>query len=189
MVSADRNQHAHLLTVLGLPLPSTSVFVNKLLGNYLPMVVGAFFEPIFTMITRTFFMLQPYEQLRRGHVKPEWSITLDYASLPPQAVVFRATKNKHMGLALVSLMTLLANVLSVASSGFFIESSVLTSQHTGFTATHQFPLDRTSLGNESITRNRPSYDSYYVASSNLTAGTPLPPIFLSSFRGICAIAW
>lgn len=120
-------------------------------------------------------MLQPYEQLRRGHVKSQRSITLDYASLPPQAVVFQATKNKQIGLALVSLMTLLANVLSVAFSGLFTESSVLLSQHTGFTGTHRFPLNGTSLGNESITRNRPSYDSYYVASSNLAAGTPLPP--------------
>jgi hypothetical protein len=61
-------------------------------------------------------MLQPYEQLRRGHEKPERSITLDYTSLPPQVVVFRALKNKHIGLALVSLMTLLANVLSIAFS-------------------------------------------------------------------------
>ena len=120
-------------------------------------------------------MLQPYEQLRRGHEMPGRSITLDYASLPPQAVVFRALKNKHVGLALVSLMTILANVLSVAFSGLLTESSVLISQNTDFTATHQFPLNGTSLGNESLSRNRPSYDSYYVASSSLTAGTPLPP--------------
>lgn len=120
-------------------------------------------------------MLQPYEQLRRGHQKPGRSITLDYASLPPQAVVFRALKNKHIGLALVSLMTLLANVLSVAFSGLLTESSVLVSQRTDFTATYQVPLNGTSLGNESLSRNRPSYDSYYVASSNLTAGTLLPP--------------
>jgi len=139
------------------------------------MVLGASFEPIFTMITRTLCMLQPYEQLRRGHEMPGRSITLDYASLPPQAVVFRALKNKHVGLALVSLMTILANVLSVAFSGLLTESSVLISQNTDFTATHQFPLNGTSLGNGSLSRNRPSYDSYYVASSNLTAGTPLPP--------------
>jgi hypothetical protein len=139
------------------------------------MVVGAFFDPIFTMITRTLCMLQPYEQLRRGHEKPERSITLEYTSLPPQAVVFRALKNKHVGLALVSLMTLLANVLSIAFSGLLTESIVLIPQHADFTASHQFPLNGTSLGNGSITRNRPSYDSYYVASSNLTAGTPLPP--------------
>jgi hypothetical protein len=41
------------------------------------MVLGAFFEPIFTMITRTLCRLQPYEQLRRGHEKPRRSITLD----------------------------------------------------------------------------------------------------------------
>jgi hypothetical protein len=120
-------------------------------------------------------MLQPYEQLRRGHEKPRRSITLDYTSLPPQAVVFRAIKNKHIGLAVVSLMTLLANVLSVALSGLFTESSVLIPQYAELTASHQFPLNGTSLGNGSISRNRPSYDSYYVASSNLTAGTPLPP--------------
>ncbi|KAH0287074.1 hypothetical protein KCU62_g6191, partial [Aureobasidium sp. EXF-3399] len=166
---------AAFVTNNGLPLPSKSLFVNQLLKNYLPMVVGASFEPIFTMITSTLCMLQPYEQLRRGHEKPGRSITLNYASLPPQAVVFRALKNKHIGLAFVSLMTILANVLSVAFSGLLTESSVLISQNTDFMATHQFPLNGTSIGNESLSRNRPSYDSYYVASSNLTADTPLPP--------------
>jgi hypothetical protein len=73
------------------------------------------------------------------------------------------------------MMTLLANVLSVSLSGLFTESSVLILQYAEYTASHQFPLNGTSLGNESISRNRPSYDSYCVASSNLTAGTPLPP--------------
>jgi hypothetical protein len=73
------------------------------------------------------------------------------------------------------MMTLLANVLSVALSGLFTKSSVLILQYAEFTASHQFPLNGTSLGNEGISRNRPSYDSYYVASFNLTAGTPLPP--------------
>ncbi|THW14865.1 hypothetical protein D6D24_05255 [Aureobasidium pullulans] len=158
----------------GLSLPSNSLFVNQLLENYLPMVIGAFFEPVFTMLTRTLCMLQPYEQLRRGHEKSERSITLDYASLPPQAVVFRAFKNKHFPLALVSLMTLLANVLSVAISGLFTESIVMIPNPANFTSGYQFPLDGSSLGNESLSRNRPAYDQYYMATSNLTNGTPLP---------------
>lgn len=165
----------HLLTTAGLSLPSSSIFVNQLLQNYLPMVLGAFFEPIFTMITRTLCMLQPYEQLRQGLARPERSIMLDYASLPPQALVFRALKNKHITLAMVSVMTLLANVLSITFSGLFVETMVLIPQYANFTAGYHFPLDGSSLGNESISRNRPSYDSYYVASSNLTAGTSLPP--------------
>ncbi|KAH0030196.1 hypothetical protein KCU78_g3135, partial [Aureobasidium melanogenum] len=165
---------SRIRTEHGLPLPSTSIFVNQLLENYLPMVLGAFFEPIFTMITRTLCMLQPYEQLRRGQARPERSIMLDYASLPPQAVVFRALKNKHIALAMVSLMTLLSNVLSITFSGLFTESMVLIPQYANFTAGYQFPLNGFSLGNESISRNRPSYDSYYVAASNLTSDTPLP---------------
>ncbi|THZ88201.1 hypothetical protein D6C84_01122 [Aureobasidium pullulans] len=87
--------HLLRLTLTGLPLPSDSLFVNQILVKYLPMVVGAFFEPIFTWLTRTLCMLQPYEQLRKGDSAPSRSITADYSSLPPQAVMFRALKAGH----------------------------------------------------------------------------------------------
>ncbi|THV67308.1 hypothetical protein D6C81_06928 [Aureobasidium pullulans] len=152
----------------GLPLPSTSIFINQILVKYLPMVVGAFFEPIFTWLTRTLCMLQPYEKLRKGNTPPSRALTVDYDSLPPQAILFRALKAGSISLASVCcIMTLLANVLSVAFSNVLHErqTTILTPQN--FTADHRLPLSGSNIPNS-------TYDHYYIAMSNLTAGTPLP---------------
>lgn len=64
-------------------------------------------------------------------------------------------------------MTLLANVLSVALSGLLYEDTVLTPTAQNFTTYYQLPLNGQSLPNS-------TYDHFYVAMSNVTAGTPLP---------------
>ncbi|THX68971.1 hypothetical protein D6D05_09204 [Aureobasidium pullulans] len=160
--------HLLRLTLTGLPLPSDSLFVNQILVKYLPMVVGAFFEPIFTWLTRTLCMLQPYEQLRKGDAAPSRSITADYSSLPPQAVMFRALKAGHLSLAsLCCLMTLLANVVSVAFSSLLYERATLLSTPRNFTMGYQLPINATGIPNS-------TYEHFYVVMSNVTAGTPLP---------------
>lgn len=137
------------------------------------MVVGAFFEPIFTWLTRTLCMLQPYEQLRKGDAAPSRSITADYNSLPPQAIMFRALKSGHLSLAsLCCFMTLLANVVSVAFSNLLYESATLLPTPRNFTMAYQFPFNVQGIPNP-VAPNK-TYDHFYVAMSNLTAGTPLP---------------
>ncbi|KAH0366132.1 hypothetical protein KCU65_g5613, partial [Aureobasidium melanogenum] len=153
----------------GLHLPSESLFINQILVKYTPMVVGAFFEPIFTWLTRTLCMLQPYDKLRKGSAKPSQAITVDYDSLPPQAVIFRTLKAKTFSLASVCCtMTLLANLLSLAFSNVLREHATLVSTPRNFTAEYIFPLS----GGPSIPNS--TYDQFYIAMSNLTAGTPLP---------------
>lgn len=133
------------------------------------MVVGAFFEPIFTWLTRTLFMLQPYDELRKGGTNPSRAITVDLDSLPPQAVIFRTMKARAFSLASVCcIMTLSANLLSLAFSNVFREHATLVSMPQNFTAEYSLPLS----GGSSIPTS--TYDQFYIAMSNLTAGTPLP---------------
>ncbi|KAG9757491.1 hypothetical protein KCU73_g4382, partial [Aureobasidium melanogenum] len=154
----------------GLRLPSESLFINQILVKYTPMVVGAFFEPIFTWLTRTLCMLQPYDKLRKGSAKPFQAITVDYDSLPPQAVILRTLKAKTFSLASVCcVMTLLANLLSLAFSNVLREHLTLVSTPQNFTAEYSFPLS----GGSNIPNS--TYDQFYITMSNLTAGTPLPP--------------
>jgi hypothetical protein len=156
----------------GLPLPSSSIFINQIVVKYLPMLVGAFFEPIFTWLTRTLCMLQPYEQLRKGNAAPSRSLDATYNSLPPQAAMFTALKTRYISLASVCcVMTFLANVVSVAFSGVLYEHTILLPKSQNFTVDYQLPINSSGISN---LYSDMTYDHFYVAMSNLTAGTPLP---------------
>jgi hypothetical protein len=163
----------HRLTSLGLPLPSDSLIINQILVKYLPMVLGAFFEPIFTWLTRTLCMLQPYEQLRRGNAPRSRSLDTTYHCLPPQAVIFKVFKSGHLSLAsLCCVMTLLANVISVAFSSLLYERIIMLPAPQNFTAQYQLPISPSGIPSSNYASS--TYDHFYVAMSNLTANTPLP---------------
>ncbi|GAB7347094.1 hypothetical protein MBLNU459_g3224t1 [Dothideomycetes sp. NU459] len=146
----------------GLPVPSSSLFVNQLVENYVPMVVAAFYEPVWVVVNRLICMLQPFEQLRR-------------------AVVGRALRAGHMSLALICIMALLANVLSVAFSSLLFEDTAAVVVSANFSRPYKFPINGSTLGNASFVDNQRVYDQFYVAMSNLSAGTPLPPWTDESF--------
>lgn len=138
------------------------------------MVVAAFFEPVWTVLNRLICMLQPYEQLRKGNAVPSESLTVDYASLPPQAVIGRALRAGHGSLAMLCTMVILANVLSVAFNSIFFEDTIRKAIATTFEQPYQFPLNGTTIGNDSFAIGKPYYDPFYIAMTNLTAGTALP---------------
>jgi hypothetical protein len=113
-------------------------------------------------------MLQPYEQLRRGNATQSRTLSETYDCLPPQAVIFKAFKSGRLSLAsLCCLMTLLANLISVAFSSLLYERTVMLPAPQNFTAEYQLPIKPSGIPNS-------TYDHFYVAMSNLTAGTPLP---------------
>ena len=135
-------------------------------------------------------MLQPIEQLRDCNAKAEESIDLNYSSLPPQLVVFKAFYARHFVLAAVCTMAMLANLLAVAFSGLFYHATVEVRRPSVFYP----PLEGTFVsingsvgpgGGGSYTTPTPSNsgayqggtgkDQFYVAESNYTRGTPLTP--------------
>jgi hypothetical protein len=161
--------------------------VQNLLENYIPTAIATMIEPMWILINRLLCMLQPLEELRGCNAKVNKSIDLNYSSLPPQLVVFKALRSKHFVLAAVCTMGLLANLLAVAFSGLFNQSTIDMRHPTSF---HQpYDLKFVSI-NGSIGPERSSYigspnssgafrggsgqDQFLVAESNYTRGTPLP---------------
>ena len=138
------------------------------------MAVAACFEPAWVMLNRLICLLQPYEELRRGNARTARTLTVDYSSLPPQAVVTRALRAGHLSLAAVCAMAILANVLSIAFNSILFEETVSLVSRTTFTQPYSLPLNGTAIGNSSLTFNRKDYDPFYVAMTNMTAGTSLP---------------
>ncbi|KAF2140309.1 uncharacterized protein K452DRAFT_299670 [Aplosporella prunicola CBS 121167] len=160
----------------GIPLPSEDRFVRQLVESYLPTVVATLIEPIWLVLNRLILTLQPFEELRRGKALASRSIAVDYNSLPPQLVLFKAFRARHLVLGAVCCMTLLAHFLSIAFSALFLESEVMVSHAATYSAPLQAPLDTFALKNRTdlyLLNNRANTDQFYVVMSNLTAGTPL----------------
>ncbi|KAL1625772.1 hypothetical protein SLS54_003244 [Diplodia seriata] len=162
----------------GLPLPSNNRFVRQLVENYIPTAIATVIEPAWVVLNRLLCTLQPFEDLRRGKSSPSSSITVDYISLPPQLTFFKAMKARHWVLAAVCWMALLSNVLAVAFNGLFNEDIASVAHKANFTQPLVPTMDLTALNNtdtgfETVLFNRTVTDHFYVAMSNLTAGTPL----------------
>lgn len=64
--------------------------------------------------------IQPFQDLKRGPRRASRTLFQKYTSLPPQLAILSALKNRHFGLASLSLITLLANLLTIALSGCFV---------------------------------------------------------------------
>lgn len=84
-------------------------------------------------MNRLLCLLQPIQELQSCKAKAKDSVDLNYSSLPPQLVLFKALRARHFVLAAVCSMALLANVLSVAFAGLFHHDTVSVSTEVGTT--------------------------------------------------------
>ncbi|KAF2437075.1 hypothetical protein EJ08DRAFT_623554 [Tothia fuscella] len=159
----------------GLPLPSSNRFVRQLLESYLPTAIGTFIEPFWLVLNRHLCSLQPFESLRKGHSKAQSSVGLEYSSLPPQLVIGKALSRKNFLLAAVCTMTLLANVLAVALSGLLFENSVKHPVQTRFGRSYNAQFQAINGSAPAFVAKGGTIEPFYIATSNQTAHTPLPP--------------
>ncbi|KAF2170915.1 hypothetical protein M409DRAFT_63940 [Zasmidium cellare ATCC 36951] len=166
----------------GLALPSNSTFVRQLLENYIPIALATLIEPFWLLLNKMYCLLLPYEQLRKGNAPGRRSVNLDYSSLPPQFLFWKAVRARHFVLMVVCLMVLAANVLAVALGGLMNEAtrSIVTSSTFTPVRDAKFKeLNGTGLPFNSKTSNTfqggTTSDQFYRDMSNLTANTPLPP--------------
>ena len=64
-------------------------------------------------------MLQPFEELRKGQAYASVSLSVKYTSLPPQLVLWKGLRARHIRLAVVCGIAISANVLAVAFNALF----------------------------------------------------------------------
>lgn len=144
-------------------------------------------EPMWILFNRLLCMLQPLEELQGCNAKAKKSIDLNYSSLPPQLVVFKAMKSKHFVLAAVCAMALLANLLAVAFAGLF-NQTLFDMRHPTYLNPPYIlkfvsingsigPMSGQTIGSDSFSgayQGGNGEDQFLVAESNYTRGTPLP---------------
>lgn len=160
----------------GLPLPSSNTFIRQLVENYLLTAVGTLIEPFWVVLNRNLCCLQPFEALRKGHKSAKKSVGLDYGSLPPQLVIAKALVNKNFLLAAVCLMTLFANILSVALSGLLHEDIVDVASPAVFKQSLSARFQDVNGSDVPFVRSTGgTVEPFFILESNRTAHTPLPP--------------
>lgn len=152
---------------IGLPMPSDNSVVNQVVLNYVPIVLATFLEPFWVLLNRSLCVLKPFEELRMGDARASESLDVRYTSLPPQLTVWRALRARHFLLAAVCGISISANVLAVSLSGLF-GTSIVTIESNGIFASQYLPIFNNINGTDGS-------DHIYIAKSNFSDGTALPP--------------
>lgn len=116
----------------GLPLPSANTVIQNVVRAYIPTAVATLIEPMWILINRLLCILQPLEELRGLKALASSSLTLNYASVPPQLTIFKAARVGHYVLMAVGLMSLLANVLATTFAGLLYQKNELVSHSAVF---------------------------------------------------------
>lgn len=156
--------------------------MRQLVQNYIPITFATLVEPFWLVLNRYLCYLQPYEQLRKGNAPARTSIDVDYSSLPPQLLFWRAARAKHFILLLVCFMVLMANVLAVALGGLMYEGEREIARAVNLSAPYVAAFDSldginipVGTSQELIYDGSTTDDGFFRMMSNLTADTPLPP--------------
>ena len=152
---------------LGLPLPSGNPVVTNIVLNYIPVVFATLLEPFWVMLNRLLCVLKPFEELRNGEAAASASLDLKYTSLPPQLVFLRAFRARHFLLAAVCAISVSANILAVSLSGLF-QTNVLSMESNSTFAIRYLPIFNQTDGSTGS-------DHLYIAKTNFSDGTALPP--------------
>ncbi len=148
-------------------MPSKSPVVTNIVLNYILVVFPPFLEPFWVLLNRLLYGLEPFEELRKSDGTASESLDLKYTSLPPQLVIYGALRSRQFLLAAVCAISVSANVLAVSLSGLF-QTDIVTIQGNSTFSVPYLPVFKS--GNRTT-----GSDHIYVAKSNFSDGTALPP--------------
>ncbi|KAJ5142402.1 hypothetical protein N7476_003736 [Penicillium atrosanguineum] len=89
--------------------------------SFLPSVVASSVSSLCTSIHRNLSVLEPWVHLQRGMASARASLSLNYSSQSPFAIFFKAARDRHVLLGLVSLACVINMVLTVVAGGLFTQ--------------------------------------------------------------------
>lgn len=161
---------------LGLTHPTQNFFVLQLLENYIPMV-NSTLKPFLTLLNRLPALLQLYYDLQMGKRPARRTIETRYDLMPPQLNILRAGLTGHYLLSLLSLVVLLASVLSVALGAILNEYSVSVKTILNATSLKTPALTRDIIlhqDNDKYDKTWYYFDHFYKVQTNISNGAQLP---------------
>ncbi|KAJ5835377.1 hypothetical protein N7447_001403 [Penicillium robsamsonii] len=89
--------------------------------SFLPSVVASSVGALCTSIHRNLSVLEPWVHLQRGNASAKTSLSLNYSSQSPFAIFFKAVRDRHLLLGLVSIACVVNMALTVVAGGLFTQ--------------------------------------------------------------------
>ncbi|KAJ5960808.1 uncharacterized protein N7479_007958 [Penicillium vulpinum] len=93
----------------------------QIILSFLPSVVASSVGALCTSIHRNLSVLEPWVHLQRGNASAKTSLSLNYSSQSPFAIFFKAVRDRHILLALVSLACVVNMALTVVAGALFTQ--------------------------------------------------------------------
>jgi len=137
--------------------------------SFLPSVVASSVSSLCTSIHRNLSVLEPWVHLQRGMASARASLSLNYSSQSPLAILLKAARDRHILLGLVSLACVVNMVLTVVAGGLFTQQLTSSSLPTkDLTMNYsQSMFWRTDFAAE--------FAEYDLIQTSITSGVPVLP--------------
>ncbi|KAK8058289.1 hypothetical protein PG994_008737 [Apiospora phragmitis] len=135
-------------------------------------------KAFWVLLNRLLATIQPFTELQRGHSSGSRSVDLKYTSLPPQFLLWKAAKARHILLGIVCFISILGNALSVSLGALFNELPVAADEAVQIPALQTPTVTDDSLGAllKAWNASANGYNDHFtIAKFYLTTGTKLPP--------------
>ncbi|EAW14266.1 DUF3433 domain-containing protein [Aspergillus clavatus NRRL 1] len=148
---------------------SDSSFFQVVL-SILPLVVASAVGSLCASIHRNLSILEPWVHLQRGKATAQGSLSMNYSSQTPWAVLVKAVRDRHLLLGIVSVACIANTVLTVVAGGLFTQqmtSSSLPAPHALYT----------NYSNSIFQRNdfAADFTEYDIIQTSITTGVSMLP--------------
>ncbi|KAH1625015.1 hypothetical protein KXX31_003460 [Aspergillus fumigatus] len=114
---------------------SDSSFFQVVL-SVLPSIVASAVGSLCTSIHRNVSILEPWVHLQRGRATAEDSLSMNYSSQTPLAVLVKAARHRHILLLLISVACVANTALTVVAGGLFTQQMTSSSLPTSSLVTN-----------------------------------------------------
>jgi hypothetical protein len=135
--------------------------------SFLPSIVASSVGSLCTSIHRNLSMLEPWVHLQRGNASARASLSLNYSSQSPFAIFFKAVRDRHVLLGLVSIACVVNMALTVVAGGLFTQQLTTSTLDTN---------DLTMNYSQSVfwrTDFAAEFTEYDLISTSITSGVPM----------------
>ena len=135
--------------------------------SFVPSVVASSISSLCTSIHRNLSVLEPWVHLQRGMASARASLSLNYSSQSPFAIFFKAARDRHVLLGLVSLACVINMVLTVVAGGLFTQDLMSSTLPTNDLTMNfsQSTFWRTDFAAE--------FTEYDLIQTSITSGVPM----------------
>ncbi|KAL8946590.1 MAG: hypothetical protein Q9222_007034 [Ikaeria aurantiellina] len=153
-------------------LAETNSLKSQVLWQFTPPLVATLIGAVWTVVHRDLCVSEPWIHLSLG-APASTSLSVNYASRTPYAVLFNASKRHHVFLSFISFVGVTTSILNIVMGGLFSQASSIVS-----TPIVLSNIYGASALPASAAWNSTDWDmstALELVRTNISDGTPVPP--------------